>query len=400
MTYARGLLLFIAGIFFFSELILFAQNISDKSGNIKLVFRLDDFTLSNSKFYDDLFDVYEKYNTPLCLGVIPFDEKDVVVNELDSIKLNQLKNKISSGKVDITLHGYNHLDNLRKDNPPNKLTRFLLNLKYSEFSEVPWSLQFEKIRKGKTVLDSLLGTDIKTFIPPWNSYDNHTLEALDSLQFEAISAGFDGVATSKRIKYIPNTYENFNQLPQVLNNLKKQEVIIVVLLHPYSFKECCPTCSLDSTKRINLNDLDTLLNWINNQNQIQCISFSGLLKTESNLGSDRYAAHSLMNSIEQYFYTGGFFSTDYQRRIQHINILLNIFLVIGVFMFTNKLIRLVKLQSKKRLLLFSLLAAILIIGIIFLRGAFIPKWILLLLVLFGVVLSITKTLIQHRNTYK
>ena len=49
----------------------------------------------------------------------------------------------------------------------------------SEFLGLNYEQQFTKIKSGKLFLEEKLGTNINTFIPPWNRYDLNTLKVLE-----------------------------------------------------------------------------------------------------------------------------------------------------------------------------------------------------------------------------
>ena len=56
------------------------------------------------------------------------------------------------------------------------------------------NIQFEKLSKGKRVLDSLLQISTKAFVPLFNTYDNKTLKTHENLDFEIISRSMSGVS--------------------------------------------------------------------------------------------------------------------------------------------------------------------------------------------------------------
>jgi hypothetical protein len=83
--------------------------------------------------------------------------------------------------------------------------RFLTRTTYSEFATVDYNKQYEKLAKGKMVLDTLLQINTSVFIPTFNTYDNNTLKVLEELKFEIISGGLHGPSGSEILKYIPPT---------------------------------------------------------------------------------------------------------------------------------------------------------------------------------------------------
>lgn len=129
------------------------------------------------------------------------------------------------------MHGFNHNDNeLGKGS-------FLINPVASEFARLEYNNQFKRINKAKKSIDSLLNINVNIFIPPFDSYDDNTLKVLDSLKFGIISASMDGSSSSDKISYIPFTINDLNELPKIVKKYQYDNLTIVVLMHPYSFKE-------------------------------------------------------------------------------------------------------------------------------------------------------------------
>lgn len=250
-------------------------------GQIRIVFRYDDFKLNDTMFNDSLLSVFAKNNIPINLGIIPFDENDNLILS-DSLQINKLKIGVKNKSIDFLLHGFNHQE-CSKGN--------------SEFKGLRFSEQYERVFWGKHFVDSLFDISIKTFIPPWNTYDSATLKVLDSLEFVCISANKWGDCSSSKIKYLPYTYEGFYNIGEFIKLNKDSRAIIVILFHQYSFK---PYYASYPVQKITFQKLDSLLSWINT-NKIECSTFSEILENTSDLDFNRYQANiSYVNSIANF----------------------------------------------------------------------------------------------------
>lgn len=200
-----------------------------RAGNSYIVFRFDDYGLTDKSFNNELFDVFAKAHVPLVVGVTPSKQMQYPGSNrmLDEEEVTLLKKYLNDGVIEVALHGYNHVDLY---NPTNGI---------SEFRCLPYELQKEKIKMGKEYLESVLGRRVVSFIPPFNSYDNNTLEALKDCGFEIISAA--RTLTDGSIKpypyLLPATTDLFSLkkgLPQT--RLSNEDKLLICLIHDYDFK--------------------------------------------------------------------------------------------------------------------------------------------------------------------
>jgi peptidoglycan/xylan/chitin deacetylase (PgdA/CDA1 family) len=297
----------------------------------KIVFRFDDYRLTTTNFYDSLFYIFKKNNIPLCLGIIPFDKNGLIHYDFNEEELIDFKSRIECREIEIALHGFNHNYNeLHKG-------KLLINRVSSEFAGLDYSAQYNKIRKAKKSIDSLLKVNVNIFIPPFNTYDENTLKVLDSLKFEIISASIDGSSISNRIKYIPFTINDLNELHKVINKYQNDNITIIILMHRYSFKGGS-NYSSDYPKPIDFKQLDILLNWINNQKDIYATTFSVLNQNEI-FDNKRFALNSpnnnlvikTLNKLKLYRY-GVYNTEDYEKKHKVVLSLLNVFLHIILFL--------------------------------------------------------------------
>jgi len=202
---------------------------------ITVIFRCDDYgDTSPSKIAVLLYEVFEEHNAPLTLGVVPFNKhkKNPETRRMNPFKVDLMARGRTNGVFDVALHGYTHSHRspIERD---------------SEFRGLPLKEQYRLISTGVSNLEQIVGYPIKTFVPPWHSFDTNTLLAMKQAGMTCLSIGFDifpftGLADTDLL--------NLQCLPEGCNiwnihtHLKKARnsgdpaPILMVLLHDYDFK--------------------------------------------------------------------------------------------------------------------------------------------------------------------
>ena len=261
--------------------------LANVSSDTKIIFRFDDYLLTPSKLTDSLFLTFSRNKIPLCIGIIPFDTSGKFLNQLDSVQIADLQSRISNGEIEVALHGYNHR---------NQVTRlFFRKSTKSEFATTAYEKQLFKLSAGKRVLDSLLKTNISVFVPPFNTYDNNTLKALEKLNFKIISGNRQGPSDNSSMYYMPETHEDFSGLAEIIKKNKGRDVTIVVYFHPYTFVGGTGYYEGHSAGTITINQLDGFLKWVNTLN-ISSTTFTGLAK-EADYGKTHYNENTFRNNL-------------------------------------------------------------------------------------------------------
>jgi hypothetical protein len=371
----KNKLLFIVSLVFLS---FFSAN---ARGKMKIVFRYDDYILVPSKFCDSLLYIFHKNNIPLCLGIIPFDSTNLIINKLNQEQINDLRSRIQKKEIEVALHGFNHINILRP---------YFLNKKtYSEFGSLSYFKQFDKLSKGKKALDSLFNIETNVFVPPFDTYDNNTLKALIDLNFKIISGDMYGGCTYEEIKYIPATFGDFFELADIIDKNIDDDATIVFLFHPYSFIENSFKYPNIIAPRISLNYLDSLLNSITKQ-EISFYTFSDLAKIE-NFNKVLYQANSfkynllkkVLNKLKIYRY-GVYSSQELNDQNKEFLIFGNIFLhllsFLFVYYFVFYAIKILHPSLKQVLILLAILSGPLFIYLYYIRNDFSFGIILLILI--------------------
>ena len=359
-----------AKLLFIVSSLFFSVSLASGQGGIKMVFRYDDYLLVPSKFSDSLLNIFQKNNIPLCLGIIPFDSSDLFINKLNPDQVTALRSRIQRREIEVALHGFNHRNELN--------VSFLTRVTYSEFASIAYDKQYEKIAKGKKALDSLFQINTRVFVPPFNTYDNNTLKALDKLKFEIISSSLQGPSNSNLIKYMPATCEDFSELPRIIENSKGDDVTIILFFHPYSFKEGLSKYSKDLSKLMTINQLDTLLNWVKKQ-KVNFYTFSELAKIE-NFNKALYQTNTVkynlfkktLNRLKLYHY--GIYSTIEFRKLNiellFGNVILHLLSFLFVYFFVYYVIKILRPNLKMILILLGICSLPIFIYLFYIRNDF------------------------------
>lgn len=129
---------------------------------MNIIFRYDDYTLKHDDLDEQIINEFIKNNCNLTIGIIPVSNNRILINPKYYFLNNILKPAVRTGKIEIALHGWKH-------EQINGIP---------EFSYYSKREQSQMIFTGKNYLESIFNTHITTFIPPYNSYNQHTLEAL------------------------------------------------------------------------------------------------------------------------------------------------------------------------------------------------------------------------------
>ncbi len=139
--------------------------------NKTIAFRCDDITMSLGSQNVEMLRLFEKYDVHVTCAVIPFNKNgkpSIVNNEA----LDYLKYLQKCGIVEIALHGYKHCWTGTR----------------GELDGLPYEEQFAMLSAGKHLLDSVFATNVVSFVPPRNEYDESTMQVLEELGFKNISA--------------------------------------------------------------------------------------------------------------------------------------------------------------------------------------------------------------------
>jgi len=266
------------------------QKINEKQINV--VFRFDDpSALSSTEIELKVIKAFREHNASVTFGVIPYkcaNTRDTSPQELfalDKKKGALLKQVADEGVVDIALHGYSH--QMRK----SKI--------WTEFSGMDYDSQYDKLSKGKKLLEDLMGKPISTFIPPYNSYDLNTLKALEKLGFTILSAGiYEEVPKVSTLKFMPEMIR-LHQLRDAVKQARissDKQPVIIVMFHQYDFMDV-KIKGIDK-RIITFSEFNDLLDWLTSQKDVRILSLTQASKVIDDLSSKRFRFVKLYHFLE------------------------------------------------------------------------------------------------------
>ena len=314
---------------------------------LHVVLRYDDFSSTSSQRVENaLYRLIDLHNISCSFGIIPFQEGPSLHDQSELIplsdsKISMIRPYLEEGSIEAAQHGSVHQPASRSD-------------RKSEFAGIPEKEQHSMISAAKKFLDSMFMTGVFTFIPPWNTYDFHTLEVLADLEFKNISA--DNLQKFKHphdFNYVPYT-ALITDLQEILERkhlpLKNNRACIVLMMHDYDFEE------IDAERAItNLEAFDSIMQRIIGR-EWKIFSIQDAVNTTESFDYKRYKWNShklglvrhlsVLSGIEKIF--GGisvlrtfYLSTGQVIRILILVIIFYLFIALfigeGVFLLLNRI---------------------------------------------------------------
>ena len=177
----------------------------------KIVFFRNDDVFDKTPKLVKLIDLFITEKVPLNLEIIPSKLTDETVEYLLDIKQKY------PYLIDINQHGYSHVEH---NGHNEELYEFGKNRSYDE--------QYHDIGKGKKILEKNFGRAFNLiFTPPFNVFNENTIEVLEKLNFKAISADRSGFDFDKKLIEKNKIQINTNKKIRKLN-------ISVDLIESYS----------------------------------------------------------------------------------------------------------------------------------------------------------------------
>lgn len=143
-----------------------------------VIFRNDDVTpWTDKKQLKQIENIFLQQEIPLTHGIVP---KDTANNQkiTERKQLCEHLRKYNSEQIDISLHGYNHKPETEFEGG-------------SEFGGKTLQKQKQRIKDGKEITEDCTRQQKQTFIPPFNTYDQKTVKALNQTNHTLISGGLN-----------------------------------------------------------------------------------------------------------------------------------------------------------------------------------------------------------------
>ena len=273
-------------------------------GDLKLLLRYDDFSGSSDYAVEEaLFAAAEQAGGGVLVGVIPFQGKNCwdlfqrnssLPTNLGQRKREQLRDYHAKGVVEVAAHGCSH-----KSVWDNGLN--------SEFVGVKPIYQTRLLKFVRRSLEGHLGLPVTTFVPPFNTYDDNTLVAMEEAGFELLSAGVLGnPIDDSTIKILPGGLYPANIRAFVTAALDRgvDDGLMTVTIHPYDIRETGRTLPgfRKSNSQVGLRQLVEDILWVGRQPGIELVSVAGLLASNPDLSAARQAANlRLKRSVIAYY---------------------------------------------------------------------------------------------------
>ena len=260
-----------------SVCILLALAASTCAANaITLVFRYDDYSTTSPLEMDKkVIEAFRAHGVAVTFAVIPAVRDTLhkgVVLPLTAERAAVLKDALQAGRFEVAQHGYSH--------------RSIPGRTQTEFAGQPGPQQEQLLRDGREILQSRLGISIGAFVPPWNSFDEQTLAALERLGFTTISAARPyAPAGQSTLRFAPETCTSLAGLKQSIagaRELGDGYTLIIPVLHAYDFKEH------DAKRgRTTIGELSALLDWVKAQGDVQTRTLSEAAAADPTLTATR-----------------------------------------------------------------------------------------------------------------
>jgi len=158
----------------------------------RYIFRLDDICPTmNWKKFRKIEKIFDRYKVKPIVGIVPDNlDANLIVDKANKDFWKEMKLLVNKGWI-VAQHGYQH-KYINEDSGMLKITN------HSEFSGLSYKDQYDKILKGKNILEKQLGIKIEWWMAPSHSFDRTTCKVLCDLGFRYIT---DGIALYPYRKY-------------------------------------------------------------------------------------------------------------------------------------------------------------------------------------------------------
>ena len=207
---------------------------------MQLVFRYDDFSAGEIIPYavdDAVLSLFSQKRMPLVIGVTPFMVKNqhslssqIGFSIAEDSQRRCLLGKAIQDGCQIALHGCTHARTAMRD--------------YTEFAGEPALIQQQKLAEGLRCLERILpGVPLDVFIPPWNTYDQTTIECLNSHKFKAVTGREPWCKDHGELKFVPSPIETHDFVDYIKHysladlDWALGSALLVVTMHGYDFSD-------------------------------------------------------------------------------------------------------------------------------------------------------------------
>jgi peptidoglycan/xylan/chitin deacetylase (PgdA/CDA1 family) len=219
---------------------------------IDVAIRFDDpSALSDHALERGLLRIMAEHGVRATFAVVPHAGGQA----LHAAQVPHLVDAARADRLEIAQHGFSHEACGTASAPP------------SEFAGADPVAQARRIAAGRAILAQVFGHAPAGFVPPFNTFDRHTVAALASQGFCYLSAGGEhGMVEAERPVQLPRTCQT-TELHAAIREARRHPAgrpAIVAVLHHYDFRE-----SGQPDAPLTLKTLAVLLAWLREQPDVR-----------------------------------------------------------------------------------------------------------------------------------
>lgn len=247
---------------------------------VKVVFRLDDPTISADSVTMRVLHLFNEKEVPLTIAMIPCDSAEQPYIVTDSTYLKELQKP----NIEIALHGYNHAN---------------IN-QHGEFGSLDFAETNRRIKLGKEILEAQLDKELVTFIPPFNTINRHVPQAMLQNGLYILSSDMYDYSYEYGIQYFPETLDKsigrkgfVSAAVGAIDNAWDDEVC-VLMFHKYDFQD-----------EIAWQRLSNVVDSCIADPNVEFYTFRSLAESGEFSDCHRYRANQLRNGLQKYFLHDG-----------------------------------------------------------------------------------------------
>lgn len=183
-----------------------------------------------------------------------------------------------------------------------------------EFGGLDSTEAVRRIAKGKQALQAIFDKEIRTFIPPFNAYNEHTMTAMRMHGMNVISADMFTPIYADDMYYFPETLGASNgakgiwrAAEEAIMGCEEKNAVCVVMFHAYDLPDD------QSWQR-----LESLLDVCKANEEVQCHTYQSLIASGVESSATRYRANQLRSGLQKYCQHEGVLHTTWLCWLVHL----------------------------------------------------------------------------------
>lgn len=241
---------------------------------LDIIFRYDDFRLQEDSLQDEMIEMFAKENIPLHIAIIPYNQDTTPILQ-NCQSFEHVKELQRHGILKIALPGFCHKGETFQ----------------GEFLSLNEQEQRFRLEMGSKLLDSIFGEHVHIFIPPWNRYNQITLDILSDLGYNIISSELtdNQLVSDERFQYYQEGCDHPAKLRGIIKKNANREGLVVCMFHSY-----------DLLGTYTIGDLQKLLQDIKGNSQLHVVTMDELYHRNQSFNAERIEAnlhHPLLTKI-------------------------------------------------------------------------------------------------------